>query len=92
MSALTNSVRWVFDTPKRVRVPDPTLGIDPTAIANCLHSFRWEAMTPQLKIRVEEALRPFGLSGAEVSFERDTLVVTLPDGEVLTIEQALRAR
>jgi hypothetical protein len=49
-------------------------------------------MTPQLKIRVEEALRPFGLSGAEVSFERDTLVVTLPDGEVLTIEQALRAR
>lgn len=86
MSALTNSIRRILDTSTGARVRDPDLA------ANVLQSFAFAPMTAQLKFQIEETLRQSGYPEAEVSFEQTTLVVTLPGGEVLTIEQALRAR
>ena len=88
MSALTNSIRRILDTSTGARVQAPNLGI----AANVLQSFQWKPMTGELKVRVEEALRQSGFPDAEVSFDQTTLTVTLPGGEVLSIEQALRAR
>jgi hypothetical protein len=70
----------------RVELPDFGMA------ANALQRFVWEPMTAQLKVRIKETLCHAGFPVADVAFEGNNLVVTLPDGVTLSIEQLLRQR